>query len=43
MQKQMSSFCSIQETHLSNEDRHYLRYRAGKKFFKKTDPRSKLE
>jgi hypothetical protein len=33
----------MQETDLRDKDRHYLRVKGGKPFFKQTVPRKKLE
>jgi exonuclease III len=37
--KQDSEFCCIQETHLNNKNRHYLRVKGWKKVFQANCPR----
>jgi exonuclease III len=39
MHKQDPAFCCIQETHLNNKDRHYLRVKGWKKVFQAIGPR----
>jgi hypothetical protein len=41
--KQDPAFCCIQEIHLSDKNRHYLRVKAGKQFSKQMVPRNKLK
>jgi exonuclease III len=41
--KQDPTFCCIQETDLRDKDRHYLRVKGWKQFFKQMVPRNKLE
>jgi exonuclease III len=36
-------FCSIQETHLSNKERHYLRVKGWKTIFQANDPKKQAE
>jgi hypothetical protein len=43
MWKKDLSFCCIQETHLSNKDRHYLRINGWKMFSKQMDQKSELD
>ena len=37
LHKQDPTFCCLQETHLREKDRHYLRVKAGKQFSKQMD------
>jgi exonuclease III len=43
LHKQDPTYCCIQETHLSDKNRYYLRVKAGKQFSKQMVPRKKLE
>jgi hypothetical protein len=38
-----SSICCIEETHLSDKDRYYLRVKGWKKLFKQMVPGNELE
>ena len=39
MKKQDPLFCCIQETHLSNKDRYYLRVKVWEKIFQESEPK----
>jgi hypothetical protein len=43
LNKQDPKCCCIQETHLMDKDRHYLRVKGWKKNFKQMVPRNKQE
>jgi exonuclease III len=41
--KQDPAFCYIQETHITNKDRHYLRVKGWKKVFQVNNPKKQVE